>query len=374
MRNSVLAGLCVMYAWIRGKADRPMDRPRRVLVVQGAKIGDMVCTTPVFRAIKQAYPECTVWVLGDAVNRELLNYNSDVDGYIEYERGIARMIRILRKQKIDFACMTGPSPEVLAMLYLAGIPLIAAPVIQNGFSPQETKAYRMIVRLVKSVPHRMGQYAGREYLRLLESVGIYTDDTTKHLGFSDQATAGIEKFLAAHHVDSRTDLVVGLFPSTGYKIKQWPLERFARVADYLYERHGARIIVPGTKSDAGEISAMLAYMKASTPVINAVGMFGLDELKALIARMHMFVSVDTGPIYIAEALGVATVDIVGPMDEREQPSTGQRHAIVSVEREHAELHVMNTAVFDYKEAIRQRDGTTVDMVTQAIDRVILEIR
>ena len=35
--------------------------------------------------------------------------------------------------------------------------------------------------------------------------------------------------------------------------------------------------------------------------------------------VHLFISVDTGPIYIAEAFNVPTVDIVGPVDENVQP-------------------------------------------------------
>ena len=45
------------------------------------------------------------------------------------------------------------------------------------------------------IPHKMRHYAPREYLRLLEPIGIFTEDTTKHLSFSSEAKNSIERFL-----------------------------------------------------------------------------------------------------------------------------------------------------------------------------------
>jgi len=44
--------------------------------------------------------------------------------------------------------------------------------------------------------------------------------------------------------------------------------------------------------------------------------------------MSLYVSADTGPIYIAEAFNVPTIDITGPVNENEQPPQGEKHKIV----------------------------------------------
>lgn len=369
-RNIFLLIVSFFYFLFHGSARRNIESPRRILIVQLAKLGDMVCTTPVFRALKKHYPECKVYVLGDRVNEELLKGNTDVDEYIVYEKNIFGSISRLRSKDIDVACITGPSPEILAMLYLSGIPLIIAPKIEHGFSPQETRVYKMLRRFVEMVPHHMGHYAPREYLRLLMPIGIFESDTTKHLVFSGEARKKVERFFCENGLDLRRDFLVGIFPSTGYAIKRWPAKHFASVADYLIERYNAVVIIPGSEEDRAQCEEMLGHMAHNKKALSGVKKFSLDELKAFVANLKLFISVDTGPVYIAEAFGVPTIDIVGPMDDREQPPVGEKHRVVKVERKEPQLHVMNTSLFDYTEAIRQRDGITVEMVTKAVDELL----
>lgn len=368
-RNILLLIMSLVRFFVFGRAAKEVGKPRRAVVVQLAKMGDMVCTTPVFRAIKAAYPGCEVYVVGDRVNKDLLVGSPDVDGYLVYRKNVFETMKELREKKFDFACLVGPSPEILAMLYLAGIPRIAAPIIEGGFSPQETRVYKILRKFVIPVPHRMRHYAAREYLRLLEPLGIHADDTKKHLAFSKEAEEHIARFFYENGIQPGRDFIVGISPSTGYAIKQWPAERFAKVADYLYEKYGAKIIIPGSGQDKEQINKMLSHLLPGTKVINVCGKFSIDELKALISRMSLFVSVDTGPIYIAEAFGVPTIDIVGPMDEREQPPAGDIHKIVKVERKEPQLHVMNTGVFDEREARRQAEEISVEMVKTALDEL-----
>lgn len=371
LRNILLLLLCFVYFFIRGSGKKKNSVPKKVLVAQLAKLGDMVCTTPVFRAIKKHYPACEVFVMGDKVNRALLAGNTDADGYIVYTKEFWKTSREIRKNKFDAVFLTGPSPEISALLYLSGIPLVVVPRIENGFSPQETKVYKLLRRFTAEAPHSMGCYAAREYLRLLEPIGIFEEDTAKHLAFSDGAKKKVGQFFAEKHFEPHRDFLAGVFPSTGYDIKRWPAERFAAVADYLIEKYNAVVVVPGSEGDKAQCEAMIAKMKHKEKVVSAVGKFSVDELKALVANLKLFISVDTGPIYVAEAFGVPTVDIVGPMDDREQPPVGPKHKVVKVERKEPQLHVMNTSVFDYAEAIRQRDGITVEMVLREIDELMV---
>lgn len=367
LQNIILLFLSLGRFFIAGRSVKKIEKPKKVLIIQLAKMGDMVCTTPMFRAIKQKYPDCKVYVLGDAPNQELLKENHDVDYYFVWQKKIFKTIGQFRKEQIDFGCVTGPSPEALAILYLAGISAIAAPVIENGFSPQETQTYKLMRKFVIAVPHRMGNYASREYLRLLEPIGIFSQDTTKHLGFSEKAVKQTKLFFSKENINLERDFLVGIFPSTGYALKKWPADRFAKVADYMHEKYRAEIIIPGIGEDKKAIDEMLANLNPKTKVINCCDRFTLDELKALISQMSLFISVDTGPIYIAESFGVPTIDIVGPVDDMEQSPRGKLHKVVKIERKEPQMRIMNTSVFDYKEAIRQRDGITVEMVLSAID-------
>ncbi len=65
-----------LFLRIFKKRDFPI---KNVAVIQMAKLGDMVCTTPMFRAIKLAHPEWRLIVVGNLINKNLLSYNNDID-------------------------------------------------------------------------------------------------------------------------------------------------------------------------------------------------------------------------------------------------------------------------------------------------------
>lgn len=374
LKASALFFLCLLFFFVRGKANANIKSPKKILVMQMTKLGDMVCTTPMFRSVKGKYPESKVFVIGNNLNKEVLKGNLDVDEYFVYKNNFWALLKKLNKEKIDFACVTHPNFWGLAMLYLAGVKSISGPIIKNGFCPSETKLYKILRKFVVAAPHNMGSYAPREYLRLLEPIGIFSENTKKYLFFSKQAEVVIEKFFAKNNIEPEKDLIAGISPSAGNKIKKWPEKKFAEVADYLYEKYKAKLIIIGDWNDKSEIRHMVDYLNPKTKIFNTLEMFNVDELKALISKMSLFISVDTGPIYIAEAFDVATIDIVGPIDEREQPPIGKMHKIVKLEQRKPELHVMNAGVYNKSEAKRQVELISANMVKEKIDELIAEIK
>lgn len=367
--NIVLIILCYGYKFIRGKATDFQERTNTVTIAvfQTAKLGDMVCSTPVFHALRLRYPRARIIVVGSKLNQEVLAHNYDINHYIVSEVSILSLIRTVRAVRAHVACVLNPDSRMLAAAFLGGIRFIVAPKVTEGFCPWQTKTYRLLLRLVRNVTHRMGHYAPREYLKTLEPLGIYAEDTTKHLSYSDESQKNVSAFLLAHSLKEKEFAIIS--PSAGNKIKNWTADRFARVAEYIVSK-GLSVVVIGGSRDREEVRNMLHEVKESEGIIDASEKFSIDELKALITRAGLFVAVDTGPIYIAEVFGVPTVDIVGPMDEREQPPVGPYNLVVVPERDKPALHVMNARVYDKKEARRQTEAISVEMVCDAINNLM----
>ncbi len=356
---------------VRGRAQGSVSNPKRIVIIQPSKLGDMVCTTPMFRAIKKIYPECMVTVAGDHINKELLVGHKDVDQYIVWDkRDPASLIAELRKAQYDFGCITAPNFEGLAALLLSGIPVVAAPEVVGGWSPYETRPYRSLRKFVIAKPHRMGAYAPREYLRLLEPLGISESDTTKSLFHSHMASDKIGKFLEENKL--KEGLFAGIMATAGNKIKEWPEDRFAEVADHLIEKYGAKIMIIGGPKDRDRVDKVASLMRNEAWRKCDLS---IDELKALISKLSLLIAVDTGPIYIAEAYGIPTVDIVGPMDENEQPPISEWHKVVVPPlRSKPELHIMNARSYDEAKAIEQVLSITTGEVVAAVDELVGRIQ
>lgn len=358
---------------VKGRANKQRNQLNTIIVVATGKLGDIVCCTPILVAIRTFKPKAKIIVAGPISLRKAILADSGLaDDYLDIEgRGAISRIKSLNA---DAALVTGPSYYSLALLYIAGIPLVVGPHVSGGFSPSVTRPYRILEKYIATYPYRFGMYAPRERLGCLVPIGINTEITKKVLSFSAAARERIDHFFRENNVNLKKDFVVAISPSAGNKIKEWPEEKFAQVADYLYSKYKAKIFIIGGPTDVDKVSLVISSAK-SGPNFLPVTKFNIDDLKAFVSQINLFISVDTGPIYIAEAFGVPTIDITGPIDEREQPPIGPKHKIVTPpEPRKPELSVLNAKSYNYEEAMRQINSITVGMVTEAIDDVMPEIQ
>jgi len=353
--------LCALTRPFRPPAKKISGQPRRVLIVQMAKLGDMVCTTPLFRAVKKAYPGAHVAVLGNSLNRALLEYNSDIDAYLVFD-GLWRVYKKIRKGKFDTAVIVEPDIVSAALSYLSLVPHIAVPRVVGGRTPFESVWYRSLRGIAgfSVALHRMHHYAPGEYLRLLEPIGIQATDTAKHLQFSDAALQKTREILP-----KQAGLrYVGISPSSGDKVKNWGSVNFAVLANRLAERLSVRPVIFGAERDREEVEEMKKGMRCE--YLDLSEKLSLDELKAAIAHLDLFVASDTGPVYIAEAFGIPTVDVLGPVDEREQAPRGEKHLrVVPPGPRVPQMFIMNSEGYDLAELKRQLSAISPEMVYEA---------
>lgn len=364
IKNLFVLSVVILFRVIKGKANKiDVAKIKTIVVFHDGKLGDMVCATPFFRAIKEKFPNIKLVVFGDSVNKEVIKHNNDVDEYVVLSKTSLFLNTInVRKYNADFGCSLTPGFFNLAPLLLSNISFVATPKVEDGWSPYETKPYKIIRSFAICIPHKMGNYAPREYLRMLEPLGIFTNNTKKYLNFSSKAEKRVLDLLK-NNTNDKSNLLVCISPSSGNKIKNWYADRFADLANRISESCKSTIVIIGGKNDKQEVEKMKNGLKDSTKYIDLSGMLDIDELKALISGMDAFISVDTGPVYIAEAFGIPTIDIIGPMDEREQPPVGEKHFIVyKKDRKAPELHIMNAREYNANEARNQVDSITVDQV------------
>lgn len=348
----LLSALC--FAVVSKKKIAKTDT---VAIIQMAKLGDIICTTPLFRAVKEKNPHTKVVVIGNTINKEVVSGNKNIDQYISISRddSFIKIVKILKSHHIDAVCITSPNFELLAACIISRIPVIVVPRITNGRSPYETRPYKILRKFVDTQIHAMGSYAPQEYLRLLEPIGIHSTDTHKDIFYTSVSLEKVRTLFNNAEGARDISMRIGILPGAGNAIKEWAPEKFAQLMNMIAQRGGVVFVLLGTEKDIEKGKIITDFIGSSVEVINFLDRLTIDELKACISTLDMVIGADTGPIYIAEALGIPTIDIVGPVDEREQPPMGKIHRIVKVEREGPELYVMNAREYDKKEARRQTD-------------------
>lgn len=295
-----------------------------VLVFQTAKIGDMVCTTPVFREIKKASPGCRLGVVIDPVTRPLLEFNPHIDELIELDRkktrGLAGKLsfaRLLRSKGYGTALVLMPNVTNLFTALWAGIP--------ERFSVYPDYAGRTLKYLLALSTgveyHISPRMAMETYLRSLKHLGVEEWDTAREVYQSPGAESKARSLLAGDGP------FVGMVLGTGNEMKDWGRDNFLKLAGMILERTGAALVLLGSEKEAAVANAVIDYAGAAR-IHNLCGLLTLSEMPALLKRLSAVVGVDTGLVYMADALGVPVVVVAGPCDMNDQRPTGPRSAIV----------------------------------------------
>ena len=101
-----------------------------------------------------------------------------------------------------------------------------------------------------------------------------------------------------------------LCPATTWKQKHWTEKGWAELADRLAQEHKTLPVFLGSKADLEMIGRIRAQMV--TDPVSAAGMTTIKQAAALLQRSSFAISVDTGLLHAANALGVRTVGLFGP--------------------------------------------------------------
>ena len=125
-------------------------------------------------------------------------------------------------------------------------------------------------------------------------------------------------------------LKAGLHVSGGRAIKQWPESRFREVAERLVRDRSAGIVLTGAPADRAQIEIVRTALPADRVIDLSAGT-DLLTTAAVIADLDLFVTGDTGPMHLANAVGTPVVAVFGPSDPRRYAPRGVRDTVVRID-------------------------------------------
>jgi ADP-heptose:LPS heptosyltransferase len=146
-----------------------------------------------------------------------------------------------------------------------------------------------------------------------------------HLVPPPEAAAAADKVL-----QGRQGPFIGVHASGGRESKQWHLDRFAAVARKLAETRHATIVLTGAPGDRLLVNAVRDGLKG-VRVIDASGTLDLPALGALLARLDLLITGDTGPMHLAAGVGTPLVALFGPSNPLRYGPLGTHQRILRID-------------------------------------------
>jgi heptosyltransferase-2 len=289
-----------------------MSAPQSILVRTPNWTGDVVMSTPGFRALRAAHPKARITAHIRPGLEPLLHGSPWFDRVIPVQsyRGGARAIwsegralRSLEPGGFDLGVCIPESFSSALLMRAAGVRRIA------GF---RRGGRGVLLHEAVSAPAAWGRrrLVARErfVLELLAALDCPERGTRLELFTSADEDARIEELLVERGAADGVRVVLAPGASFGPS-KCWPPGSFAAVGDSLTQA-GASVLLVGTAAEASLTRAVAEAMEH--PAIDLAGALDLGGLKALLRTAGLVVCNDAGARHIAVAFGVPVLMAIGP--------------------------------------------------------------
>jgi len=277
-------------------------RTGRVCVVMMSAVGDAIHALPVVTALKRHAPGCRItWVLqpGPA---SLVRGHPAVDEIVLFEKAKGWRAYVEARRALG-----GPFDLVLALqvYFKAGLltALLRSPV-KLGFDRARARDLNWLATTHR-IPAHAPQHVQDQYFEFLAALGVPAEPVVWDLGPWPHEREAQRRFFGAIDRPVAT-LAIG----TSDPQREWLSERWAELADALYERYGLQPVLAGGGSPRERETerAIVAHTR-HRPLSTLGG--ALRDLVWLLDGSALVVALDSAPLHLAVALGRPVVGLCG---------------------------------------------------------------
>lgn len=294
----------------------------RVLLIRLSALGDVLTATPTASLIHEQRPDWHVTWLIERQLAPVLAGNPAVDQVIAVPT--SRDWRRLATRPVELLGAAGAVRRALAepfdvVVDLQGLAKSAAYALLAR-APRKIRpadAYEPVPGVfTETAPRRVDPACITSmYVSLLEPLGLFTTRPEQYrmtMPLPPEAVHRAEELLSARGLAAGG--YVALVPGTTRPQKHWHEAHWPRLAGLLQRRLGLPCLWLGGPDDLALVERLSA--DSATPTQSLAGATSLAETAALLAAARAAVTVDTGPMHIAVAVGCPTVAIYGSTPPR----------------------------------------------------------
>jgi ADP-heptose:LPS heptosyltransferase len=270
-----------------------------ILVVRPDGIGDEILALPVATAIRALLPQARILFLSSAYAAPVLEHHPDVDEVlcVDGRESFRDLVRLFRT-KIDAAVFLKPFRRLMAAAWLARVPVR----VGTGYRWYSWLLTRRIYE------HRsdFAQHESVYNVGLLRGLDLVPGVATRpRLIVTKQERDWAKTYLGPTRV-SRVVVHPG-----GFSSRTWKAGHFR---DLIHElaRLGCEVLLTGSTAESERFRNETGGTEWPENVRDLMGALSLRELMAVIAESDVLVSMSSGPMHMAAALGIPTVSLFDP--------------------------------------------------------------
>lgn len=287
----------------------PVPGVQRLAVLRANGVGDYVVAEPALSALRAAYPQAEITLLGAAHTRPLVEDRpGPCDRYVQVP--LTRGVRVgddpdASPEELEAWCAAQRAYGYdLAVQLHGGGRNSNALLLRLGARTTAGTATPDAPKPDRWVPYTPLQHDTVRWLEVVRTVGAVSDRLEPQVVVTE---ADLAESRAVLPPDGRPLVVV--HPGATDPRRCYPEERLGAVAAALAAR-GARVAVLGGPGDADRVARVAdAGTAAGTPFATVVGGLSLGGLIGTLRRADLVLGNDSGPRHLAGAVGTPTVAV-----------------------------------------------------------------
>jgi heptosyltransferase I len=281
---------------------------KKICLIRTSALGDTVHALALVNGLRKGYPDAHLtWIL-QTLPYEMVKYQKNIDRFIVFDRkgslkSWRQLFKQIRQENFDLLLI----PQVSAKVNL--ITMFSRAKVRIGFDMKRSRELHWLVTTHRIPPAPIG-HVQDQFFEFLDYLEIKDYPVQWNFTFTDEELAGRKSFF-----NSFKRPAIGLVIASSHREKDWPVENYAKVIDYVDKTLDMQPMLIGGPSNLEKQRAEQICGLCSIPPFIALEK-PIRKTMLQLSGSRLVISPDTGPLHMAVALNVPTIGLYGYSNPR----------------------------------------------------------
>ncbi|MBM4286654.1 MAG: putative lipopolysaccharide heptosyltransferase III [Deltaproteobacteria bacterium] len=300
----------------------------RILIIQLKHLGDILLTTPVLPALKEAWPQAAISALTPRGMEPMLTEHPLLTEVLSMDRAdrspfhFLKFAAQLRQRRFDLVLEFSGGDRGAFYTRLTGAGT------RVGFQDPRRPAWHRFCAFTLLAPQPpLRWHTVEKHLALVRSLGVEPKNHGPAFFWNRQTDQEVRDLMERLGLAPRKFIL--LHPPARWLFKCWTPEGYAQVIETLQGDYKVPVVITAAPQSQ-EIDFVDNIMRlVRTLPVNLAGRLSLKTLGALIAQARLFLGVDSAPMHLAAAVGTPAVVLFGPSGPFNWRPWGEGHIVLT---------------------------------------------
>jgi len=316
-----------------------MKKLDNLLIVKLSSLGDVLMNIPVVEGIEKSHENIKIgWVVEDRASDILKNYNTIDKLYILDKTKLDKnfnnhKFRTVYKQIREFIKKINKeewtnSLDLQWLFRSSLIPFIAG--IKNRYGCVRSGLQQFFVNNnYKFDDKNYPDHVIKKNFQIMKDIGFIKENIKPEIFFP--LNEELKKWGEKRVEKFESNTKIGLAPFSKWKSKNWPIEKYKKLADQLVESSNCSVFVFGGKENKEKAEKWFDFENKN--IVNFVGNTSLNQFASIAKNMNVFMSGDSFPMHVAAFLNLNQIAIFGPTSFKKTGPVNSKAKIIQKEYE-----------------------------------------